>query len=403
MRQIVFTIFIYGLFVVNTYAQWSQAINGMGNQVIGSLLADGDTLYATSSFDVFKSTNQGDNWFTINNGLPAVVNFNAMTKSGQFFVTGGEGIWLSSNNGANWFRTTSGVDSNEYVFSLLADGNTVYAGLSDPSAVGISTNNGNTWTKSTNGIASSQFITGVTKLGSSLFATHMALGVYESTDNGVSWSLHSGAIGAQDKNAIVTSGSNLCVAATNGVWTSTDNGVTWEHTLTTSFLTGFNKHGNHLYVIGSLPPYRSSDNGITWAAVDDNGLVTSVNNTIQFTSDYAFVNTFGIGVYRRSLSEITSVIINDQGNLVENFRLEQNYPNPFNPSTKISWQSPVGGHQSLKVYDVLGNEIATLVDEYRDAGIYEVEFNAKNLASGMYLYRIQTGSFAETKKMIIMR
>ncbi|NWF88480.1 MAG: hypothetical protein HXY50_03365, partial [Ignavibacteriaceae bacterium] len=326
MRQIIFTIIINGLFVVNTFAQWSQAINGMGNQAIGALLADGDTLYATSTFDAFKSTNQGDNWFTINNGLPAVVNFNTITKSGQFLVTGGEGIWLSSNNGASWFRTTSGVDSNEYVFSLFADGNTVYAGFSDPSAVGISTNNGNTWTKSTNGIASSQFITGVTKLGSSLFATHMALGVYESTDNGASWTLHSGAISAQDKNAIVTSGSNLCVATTNGVWTSTDNGVTWVHTLTTGFLTGFNRHGNYLYVIGSLPPYRSSDNGITWAAVDDNGLITSVNNTIQFTSDYALINTFGIGVYRRSLSQITSVIGNDQGNTVENFKLEQNYP-----------------------------------------------------------------------------
>ncbi len=61
------------------------------------------------------------------------------------------------------------------------------------------------------------------------------------------------------------------------------------------------------------------------------------------------------------------------------YELTQNYPNPFNPSTKISWQSPVGSHQTLKVYDVLGNEVATLVDEFREAGSYEVEFDASNI------------------------
>ncbi len=87
----------------------------------------------------------------------------------------------------------------------------------------------------------------------------------------------------------------------------------------------------------------------------------------------------------------------------ENFALLQNYPNPFNPSTKISWQSPVGSHQTLKVFDVLGNEVATLVDEYREAGKYEVDFNGKNLATGMYIYKLQTGGFVETKKMILLR
>jgi hypothetical protein len=85
------------------------------------------------------------------------------------------------------------------------------------------------------------------------------------------------------------------------------------------------------------------------------------------------------------------------------FALEQNYPNPFNPSTKISWQSPVGSHQTIKVYDVLGNEVATLVDEYKNAGRYEVEFNAINLSSGVYFYQIQAGEFVKTKKMILIR
>ncbi len=94
-------------------------------------------------------------------------------------------------------------------------------------------------------------------------------------------------------------------------------------------------------------------------------------------------------------------------NVPEQFELQQNYPNPFNPSTKISWQSPVGSHQVLKVFDVLGNEVATLVDEYREAGRYEVEFQSavgnRQLASGIYYYRLQAGSFVETKKMILIK
>ncbi len=85
------------------------------------------------------------------------------------------------------------------------------------------------------------------------------------------------------------------------------------------------------------------------------------------------------------------------------FSLSQNYPNPFNPRTKISWQSPVGSHQTLKVYDVLGREVATLVNEYRDAGSYEVEFDASQLASGVYYYQLKVGQFVETRKMILMK
>ena len=85
------------------------------------------------------------------------------------------------------------------------------------------------------------------------------------------------------------------------------------------------------------------------------------------------------------------------------FSLEQNFPNPFNPSTKISWQSPVNSHQTLKIYDVLGNEVAILVNEYRTAGKYEAEFNASNLSSGIYYYKITAGEFVQTRKMIILK
>ena len=100
--------------------------------------------------------------------------------------------------------------------------------------------------------------------------------------------------------------------------------------------------------------------------------------------------------------------VEDDESLPKEFSLSQNYPNPFNPSTKISWQSPVSSWQTLKVYDVLGNEISTLVNEYRSAGNYEVNFSVGRdsspaLASGVYYYQLKTGSFVETKKMILIK
>lgn len=85
------------------------------------------------------------------------------------------------------------------------------------------------------------------------------------------------------------------------------------------------------------------------------------------------------------------------------YELLQNYPNPFNPVTIISWQSPVDSWQTLKVYDILGNEVALLVDEHKTAGRYEVNFNAAGLASGVYVYRLTAGNYTETKKMVLLR
>jgi hypothetical protein len=95
------------------------------------------------------------------------------------------------------------------------------------------------------------------------------------------------------------------------------------------------------------------------------------------------------------------------------FNLEQNYPNPFNPATKIQFTivsaqsgSASGGNRQLttvKVYDVLGREVATLVNEVKEPGTYTVEFDASSLASGVYFYRLQAGTFVETKKLLLLR
>jgi hypothetical protein len=85
------------------------------------------------------------------------------------------------------------------------------------------------------------------------------------------------------------------------------------------------------------------------------------------------------------------------------FKLYENYPNPFNPSTKIKYSIPQSSNVVIKVYDVLGNEIGTLVNEEKPAGTYEVTWNAASLPSGVYFYQLKAGNFIETKKMILMK
>ena len=126
-------------------------------------------------------------------------------------------------------------------------------------------------------------------------------------------------------------------------------------------------------------------------------------NTVYYYRIYAF-NDRIISEYSQEDSALTPNTTGvNNSSIPLSYNLEQNYPNPFNPTTKISWQSPVSSLQTLKIYDVLGNEVATLVNEEKPAGTYEVEFNGSRLPSGVYFYKLQAGSFSETKKLLLLK
>jgi hypothetical protein len=115
------------------------------------------------------------------------------------------------------------------------------------------------------------------------------------------------------------------------------------------------------------------------------------------------------GEILKSRQPIQAVGVEEIGNSIPSgFLLLQNYPNPFNPSTTIKYSIPTSEFVILKIYDVLGNEVATLDNEEKPAGVYEIEFNShsgevRNLTSGVYFYRIHAGGFVETKKMSLLR
>lgn len=114
------------------------------------------------------------------------------------------------------------------------------------------------------------------------------------------------------------------------------------------------------------------------------------------------IDPFSIpGLETKLTDEIVTSV--DEKEIPHDIFLAQNYPNPFNPRTRISWQLAVGSQVTLKVYNILGKEVATLVDGYKPAGYYKINFNAENLSSGTYFYKLQAGNFIEVKKMILMK
>jgi len=140
--------------------------------------------------------------------------------------------------------------------------------------------------------------------------------------------------------------------------------------------------------------FTANNVGIYFKSVDALSIGYSSKDSIQLIG---FTNK-GILIGDSILTDMS-----DPNSLNYSFDLNQNFPNPFNPSTVISYQLPVTSNVTLKVYDILGREVAKLVNEEKPAGTYEVQFNASGLTSGIYFYQLSTGNYTETKKMILLK
>lgn len=159
-------------------------------------------------------------------------------------------------------------------------------------------------------------------------------------------------------------------------------------------------YDNNMVLIDSL----TYDDQAPWP-VEADGLGPTLS-LINPDLDNSLPDSWGV-----SIGHGTPGTINDNFTFMDDYEriipgkliLEQNYPNPFNPVTKISWQSPTGSHQTLKIYDVLGTEVAALVNEYKPAGNHEIQFDASRLSTGIYFYQLSAGEFVETKKLVLLR
>ncbi len=328
-----------------------------------------------------------------------------------FAGTNDNGVYLSTDNGTNWTQDTSGL-TETFVNALTVSSNGTGGTIIIAGTIGgvfLSSNNGTSWTKDTSGLTNTE-VNAFAVSGTNIFAGTQGKGVYISTDNGISWTEDSTGLPTNsDVYSLAVSGTNL-IAGTfaNGVFLSTNDGQSWTQDSTglppNIGVYSFTVSGANIFAgtTGAAGIYLSTDSGKSWTQATS-GLPP---NTDVFSLAVSGTNLYAgtpVGMWRRPLAEMITGIKDLQNNLPTSFSLSQNYPNPFNPSTIISYQVPAVSHVSLRVYDILGNEVASLVDEEKLAGRYSVNFNASKIASGVYFYRIIAGSFVETKKLVLMK
>jgi hypothetical protein len=162
--------------------------------------------------------------------------------------------------------------------------------------------------------------------------------------------------------------------------------------------------GTNLFAgTGNGGVFLSTNNGTSWTAVNS-GLTNPYVWSLAVSGTNLFAGTYeGGGVWRRPLSEMISAVYLSSSELPTEFSLEQNYPNPFNPVTNFQFSIVNRQLTILKVYNVLGQEVATLVNEVKQPGTYTVQWDASGMASGMYFYRIQAGDFVATRRLLLLK
>jgi hypothetical protein len=190
-----------------------------------------------------------------------------------------------------------------------------------------------------------------------------------------------------------------------GILWSPDGGATWTQALRNQNISRLCRDPLHhlsLYASGEKGIYSSGDGGQTWSLYNNTLPSSRITDIVKDPfSDTLYVATSDAAVFR--VYESVVGVEDISSSLPTRFRLYQNCPNPFNPSTTISYDLPVRSHVTLRIFNVLGQEVATLVNGEVGPGKHEVGWNAQRLASGVYAYRLNAGSFVETKKMVLSR
>jgi hypothetical protein len=397
----IFTFYFILFFTQCSISQWIQMSGGMGSsQIINAFSFKDNTIFAGTYGGLFISSNNGNSWTQSNIPNNAVL---SLTVSGNNIYAGTNvsGVLISTNNGITWSQTSL---NNRFVFSLAASGNYVIAGVND-SGIYVSSNNGNSWLKTysyTSDIRSLAFN------GNIIFAGTASLGVIYSSNYGSEWiqtNLNNKPVFslAFSVNNIFAAVFDIYNASERGVYRSTNNGSGWYKTSISNISVGsLVVSGNNLFAGTESGVFLTTNNGENYINKNQGFINIPAVPVFLIANNYIFAGTNGNSVWRRSLSEIleTKKI---SLNIPSVFSLSNNYPNPFNPVTRIDFDIPKNGFVSLKVFDVLGREVQTLINENKEAGRYSVDFNGSDLTSGVYFYRLESEGFSDVKRMVLIK
>ena len=421
------------LLTTDSGQNWTQISGDISTSFYGVYFLSPSVGYAAgvsgpdfSMLKVYKTIDAGDNWNAIYVDSTFATSF-AFVNSIFFlddltgFIAGSKFI-KTTDGGVTWNQINTGISPTSIFQDVyFVNNNLGYVVYRDPLAGdgGIKTTDGGTmWTplnintdKHDKGYIyfadeNLGFISG----GSTLYRT---------TDGGDNWDTLAVGTNNEDLNSKVT-----FVNSTTGffgkkgmVFKTTDKGDTWadatidNHSIPQQIQFLNNSIG---YLICTTDTFgiplhvlfKTTDGGNSWSDLTD-GLPGSTSfEAMYFTDENTgyLVGPHGKIIKTASGGEaVTSVREIDNTSVPSGFELYQNYPNPFNPSTIISWHTSVNGRQTIKIFNILGREVASLIDEYKPAGTYEVEFNASGLASGVYFYRFQEGNFVTTKKLLLLK
>ncbi|HSW55861.1 MAG TPA: T9SS type A sorting domain-containing protein [Ignavibacteriaceae bacterium] len=406
------------LLSTNLFSQvWTGGIaeNSLGHIFVGA------QYYPTR---VLKSTDAGVTWTYSDSGFieDEDPDFLAVDSKDYIFFAGvGSNIFRSTDGGLVW-EFLRYLDSRALTIS---DNDYIYIGVDDspPFYLARSTDSGNTWEDKTGSIT--KVMHALESSGSNIYAGGSSGHFYISSNYGDTWNV----LPLFTQNWITEifvndSGHIFTGTWSDGAFVSKDNGLTWQKIFNLQGCIASIQASDNGYLFIALGRYvsspikifRSSDNGITWDNTD-NGLPTNAHLSKLFkASDNSLYITTGngYGIYKSTdygdnwfhIGPITD-LTGESGLLPTEFSLSQNYPNPFNPSTNIGFRISDFGFVTLKVYDILGNEVATLVNQELSPGEYEVEFNPatsiKHPASGIYFYQLRAGSFVQARKMVLIK
>ncbi len=232
--------------------------------------------------------------------------------------------------------------------------------------------------------------------------------IYNSTNSGINWVVQSTAPEVNSLTITANTGSGYVFSGGSTFMKSTNFGNNWSQTasLGTGNFGGFGNWGNYWwYVRSDNKIYLTSNNGSSWSVqyTAPSGVYTNLFLTNLGMIMYAVRSDGGISKYL-----IIVGIHPISSEVPEKFSLYQNYPNPFNPQTKIKFDVPSNvkretSNVKLIIYDLLGREVTTLVNEELKPGIYEADWDGSNYSSGVYYYKIKTEGFIETKKMLMVK